>query len=136
MSATATIEVDEFLAHPPDVVWQALIDRDRLAAWLMPNDFRPEIGHRFTFDTGRWGITHCEVLEMQPERLLRFSWRNGPLDTEVTWRLEPEGRGTRLMLEHRGFDPDHPMQRFAYESMSDGWGSQVVPSLADHLARS
>lgn len=136
MDTTATIEVDEFLGHPPDVVWHALTDSDRLAAWLMPNDFRPEVGHCFTLDTGRWGTTHCEVLEIEPERLLRFSWRNGPLDTEVTWRLAPEGRGTRLILEHRGFDLDHPLQRSAHEGMSDGWESEVVPSLAAHLASS
>lgn len=134
MGATATIEVDEFLPYPPDVVWRALTDSDRLAAWLMPNDFEPEIGHRFAFATGRWGTTGREVLDMQPERLLRFSWRNGPLDTEVTWRLEPEGNGTRLFLQHCGFDLDHPMPRFAYDSMSDGWRSEVIPSLTGHLA--
>ncbi len=47
----AAIEVDQFLARPPDQVWQALTDPDLLARWLMPNDFRPAVGHRFTFRT-------------------------------------------------------------------------------------
>lgn len=130
----ATIEVDEFLAHSPAVVWRALTDSDRLAAWLMPNDFRPEVGHRFHLDAGSWGTTECEVLEIEPERLVRYSWRNGALDTEVVWRLVPEGHGTRILLEHRGFDLDHPVQRFAFDQMRGGWRSQVHASLRSHLA--
>ncbi len=34
--------------EPPEWVWRALIDPQELAAWLMPNDFLPVVGHRFT----------------------------------------------------------------------------------------
>ncbi|WTJ96518.1 SRPBCC domain-containing protein [Streptomyces sp. NBC_01537] len=74
-----------------------------MARWLMPNDFQPVVGHRFTFRTeprpqqGFDGIVHCEVLELAPQRRLRIAWRGGRLDTTVTWTLEPEGRGTRLV---------------------------------------
>lgn len=44
-----TIRADEFIAHPPAKVWRALVDPDLLARWLMPNDFKPVVGHRFTF---------------------------------------------------------------------------------------
>jgi uncharacterized protein YndB with AHSA1/START domain len=47
----ASIEVDEFLSQPPGRVWQALTDSALLARWLMPNDFKPVIGHAFTFRT-------------------------------------------------------------------------------------
>ena len=133
MSAPATIEVDEFLPHPVEAVWEALTRADHLAEWLMPNDFLLEQGHRFTFDTGTWGVTECEVLEIQPRALLRLSWRNGPLDTEVIWRLKSEGSGTRLFLEHRGFDLDHPMERFAFDGMRRGWRSGVLAALARRL---
>ena len=133
MTATHTIEVDEWLAHPAQEVWEALVDPRRLAAWFMANDFVAEVGHRFTLDTGEWGATHCEVLAVEPGRLLRFSWRNGPLDTEVTWRLEPEGTGTRLFVEHRGFDPDAPVQRRAHDGMSQGWRTAVLAELRRHL---
>jgi uncharacterized protein YndB with AHSA1/START domain len=133
VSRTATIKVDEFLPHPPHVVWEALTDPDRIAVWLMPNDFVAEVGHRFTLDTGPWGLTECEVLDIEPEQLPRYTWRNGPLDTEVIWRLVPEGRGTRLQLEHRGFDLDHPVQRSAFDGMRRGWRSHVLAALAAHL---
>jgi uncharacterized protein YndB with AHSA1/START domain len=132
MTDARTIHVDEFLAHPPARVWKALTDPVLLAKWLMPNDFRAVVGHRFTFLTdprpnvGFDGVVHCEVLAVEPERLLRISWRGGTLDTTVTWTLAPEGRGTRLFLEHDGFDPDDPTQQFSRRIMDGGWRSKVM----------
>src|SRR5947208_1487503 len=53
--------------HPPERVWQALTDPAALAAWLMPNDFKPQVGHKFQFRVPKpprgWrGIVDCEVL--------------------------------------------------------------------------
>lgn len=128
------IEVDEFLPHPAARVWRALVDTGELARWFVANDFRPEVGHRFTLTTGPWGTTQCVVTAVQPERLLRYTWRNDPLDTVVTWKLVPEGRGTRIILEHRGFDLDDPAQLRAFNGMGGGWRGLVLARLADHLA--
>ena len=135
MSGTGVIAVDEYLAHPPTKVWRALTDPELLGRWLMPNDFAPVVGHRFTFrtapqpDGGFDGIVHCEVLDIEPERLLRLAWRGGHLDTTVTWTLHAEGRGTRLFLEHAGFDPDDPWQQHAFTVMGGGWRSNMVRAL-------
>jgi uncharacterized protein YndB with AHSA1/START domain len=135
-----TIEVDQYLPHPPARVWRALTDPELLARWLMPNDFTPVVGHRFTFRTrpqpayGFDGIVHCEVLEVRPERLLRLTWRGGRLDTTVTWTLRAEGRGTRLLLEHAGFDPDDPAQLHAFTVLGGGWRSHVMRALERLLA--
>jgi uncharacterized protein YndB with AHSA1/START domain len=122
------IRLDQFIAHPPAKVWRALTEPDLLARWLMPNDFKPEVGHRFTFTTepkksvGFDGIVHCEVLEIEPERLLRISWSDRKQsDWTVTWRLEPEGRGTRLFLDHEGFDPGSEVQQMSRRIMGGGW---------------
>jgi len=133
-ATTATIEADQFLGHPPATVWRALTDPALISRWMMPTDFVAEVGHRFTYDMGSWGLTHCEVLALEPERLLRISWVNAPLDTTVTWRLEPEGTGTRLFVEHAGFDLDDPQQRFAFDGMSEGWRSDVAERLDACLA--
>jgi hypothetical protein len=45
-----------------------------------------------------------------------------------TWRLEPEGGGTRLFVDHRGFDTDDDWQRAAFEAMSAGWGVTLLGS--------
>jgi uncharacterized protein YndB with AHSA1/START domain len=139
VSDARTVRVDEFLPHKPARVWKALTDPDLLAKWLMPNDFRPLVGHRFTFRTdprpnvGFDGVIHCEVLAAEPERLLRFTWRGGPLDTMVTWTLVPEGRGTRLFLEHDGFDLDDPAQQFTRRILDGGWRSNVMSALRSVL---
>lgn len=133
MKNTATIKADQLLPHPPARVWRALTDPALLGRWLMQNDFQPVVGHTFTLDTGAWGATHCEVLALEPTSLLRISWKNPPLDTTVTWRLVPEGAGTRLYVEHAGFDLDDPRQRFAFDGMSGGWGGQIAPRLAEVL---
>ncbi|MGI5271054.1 SRPBCC family protein [Nonomuraea sp. CA-218870] len=125
------IRLDEFLAHPPAKVWRALTEPELVARWLMPGDIRPEAGHRFTFTTapneraGFAGVVHCQVLEAEPEKLLKLSWSDGRVDWTVTWRLEPEGRGTRLFLDHEGFDPDDPIQRMSRRIMGGGW--RTVP---------
>jgi len=137
----AAIEVDQFLAQPPDQVWHALTDPDLLARWLMPNDFRAAVGHQFTFRTepvpqhGFDGIVHCQVLDLDPPRLLRFSWRGGQLDTVVSWRLMPEGAGTRLLITHDGFDDRDPGQRMTMGILGGGWRGHLVKRLGELLGR-
>ena len=119
------IECDQFIARPPAAVWRALTEPDQLAAWWAPGDIKPIVGHRFTMDMAEWGHQPCEVLEVEPERLLRYTFAEGVLDTTITWRLEPEGAGTRLFLVHDGFEPGSP----ALEGMGGGW-----PKILAHLA--
>jgi uncharacterized protein YndB with AHSA1/START domain len=126
---TATIKTEHVFKHPPARVWRALTDPAKLGRWLMGTDFQAVVGHQFTFDTKGWGITRCEVLVIEPERLLSYSWRNPPLDTTVTWRLTPEGDGTRLTLEHAGFDLNDPQQKYAFDGMGEGWGQMMTGRL-------
>ncbi|WP_149259324.1 SRPBCC domain-containing protein [Actinomadura sp. K4S16] len=135
----ASIEVDEFLPHPPAKVWRALTEPELLARWLMPNDFKPVVGHRFTFAAkpipavGFDGTIECRVLDIEELRLLRISWRGGGLDTTVTWRLVAEGRGTRLFVEHAGFDLDDPVNAYAFRGMGGGWRSGIFRALREAL---
>jgi uncharacterized protein YndB with AHSA1/START domain len=146
MNDRTSIHVDEFLSHPPARVWDALTDPAKLAKWLMPNDFKPTVGHRFTFRTepvpgaGFDGVVACEVLEIDPPRLLRIAWSGGSgIHTTVTWRLLPEGRGTRILLDHGGFDPDDPAQQVARRMLDGGWRTNVIRALRavldDHSPR-
>jgi uncharacterized protein YndB with AHSA1/START domain len=135
------IRTDSFLPHPREKVWRALTDPDLLAAWLMPNDFRPVVGHRFTFravpmpEQGFDGVVRCEVLALEPPQLLRISWSSGRLDTVVTWQLVAEGRGTRLFLTHEGFDETDPGQAAARTVLGGGWRGQLPRRLGEILAR-
>jgi len=106
---TADLLFEVTYPHGPERVWRALTDREALAAWLMPNDFAPVVGHRFTFQAPPqpWfdGVVRCEVLAVDPPRQLAYSWQGGPMraPTTVTWTLEPVAGGTRLRLVHAGF---------------------------------
>lgn len=129
---TREIVVEEVLPHPPQLVWKTLTTSELIGRWLMPNDFEPALGRRFTFKTkpvGGWdGVVHCEVLELIEYEKLVYSWKGGSddntaygatLDSIVTWTLTPVEGGTRLRLVHRGFrSPDND---FAFGAMSSGW---------------
>lgn len=120
---TRAIRRDLSFPQPPDAVWRALTDSEQLAAWMYPNDFEPRVGHRFTFRVPpsprlEHGLTvHCEVIECDPPRKLAFTWVVGDvLDTRVSYRLEPDGDGTRVRFEHSGFEQDGARDGAAY-----GW---------------
>jgi uncharacterized protein YndB with AHSA1/START domain len=93
--------------YPPEQVWTALTDPAAIGEWLMPNDFRPEVGHAFTFTTrpapGFDGIVRCEVLTVEEPVHLAYSWKGGGIDTIVSYWLAPEGAATRLIMEQSGF---------------------------------
>ena len=114
----ATIRIEAKYPHPRERVWAALTDRAALAEWLMPTtDFEPRLGHRFQFRVdnpkGWSGIVDCIVTEIDAPRRLAYRWSSAPtprptektkpIDTTVTWTLEPTAEGTRLVLEQRGF---------------------------------
>ncbi len=126
-TTTATISVDQFVAAPPARVWRALTDPQLLARWWAPGDIAPVVGHRFHLEMPGWGAIACEVVEAEPEQRLVYTF-NG--DWTLAWRLVPEGAGTRVFLDHSGFDLDDGRGRAAFERMGPGWRDQVLPELA------
>ena len=133
------------LPQPPQQVWRALTDSATLAEWMFPNDFEPRVGHRFTFRVPANpkmnfdGLTvQCEVLECQPPDRLVFSWSaGGPVEnTQVSFQLQPDGDGTRLLFEHSGFEVSMPFGQQAFKGAEFGWAkmlkqlSSVVAGLA------
>jgi uncharacterized protein YndB with AHSA1/START domain len=116
-----SIELDQFIARSPAKVWRALTEPELLARWWAEGDIKPVVGHRFTLDMGAWGQQPCEILEAEPEKLLRYTFAEQDLDTTITFRLEPEGDGTRLFFTHAGFNLDSPRGRSALEGMGNGW---------------
>jgi uncharacterized protein YndB with AHSA1/START domain len=74
-----SIIVEYELPEAPKKVWRALTEPKLLEAWLMPNDIRAEVGHRFNFRAqpvpGWDGTVYCQVLEVVPEQRLVYAWR-------------------------------------------------------------
>ena len=137
------LRLERVYPQAPDRVWRALTDRERLSRWLMETDFEPALGHKFTFRAkprGGWdGLTYCEVTELEPPRRLAYTWRGGPgdgkpltLDTLVRFTLEPEGSGTRLVLEHTGFSGFKSI--LVSVLMKSGWAKMMRGRLAEEIA--
>jgi uncharacterized protein YndB with AHSA1/START domain len=109
------IKVNWFFEQPPEQVWECLTNPEMLNLWLMKNDFKLLVGHRFNFHArpmpkmGFDGIVYCEVVEIVPLKRLVYTWKGGPrpgvinLDTILIWTLEPQNGGTAMLLEHKGF---------------------------------
>lgn len=104
------VKTEVFYPYPPERVWQVITNRRALAAWLMENDFEPRLGHKFRFKTeAKQGINntiYCEVIKLDEPRCLSYTWTGNFMcqPTIVTWTLLPVEGGTKLQLEHTGFE--------------------------------
>jgi uncharacterized protein YndB with AHSA1/START domain len=120
--------------RPQADIWVALTDPQALADWLMPNNFRPEVGHVFRFHVdpmpGFSGISECRVLEVTAPSRLVYTWlplpkvpdATPPPPMTLTWTLMPEEEGTRVVLEQTGLDIMNWWWRF---SMTTGWNRML-----------
>lgn len=130
---TKSIQKEIRIPQPREVVWRSLAESAALAEWMFPNDFAPQVGHRFSFrvpPNPRVGfdgmVVHCEVLECDPPNRLVFTWSAGGLaDTRVSFRLEPDGEGSRLFFEHSGFDLSQGWSEQAIQGAEFGWAKML-----------
>lgn len=96
-------------------LWSALTDSNTLAKWVLENDFKPIVGHRFQFrnkPNEYWdGIIDGEVLVVEPPTLLSYTWAVGEEKHTVTWTLQELGDGkVNLHLEQTGFSNEYGLQ--------------------------
>jgi uncharacterized protein YndB with AHSA1/START domain len=116
------VDVEQFYDYPPERVWEALTTPELMARWLLePTGFVPVVGTRFTFA----GDIACEVIMVRTMELLAISWAEGgdvrPGGWVVTWLVHAEGTGTRVILRHKGFDPDDEAEQQVRTVMGRGW---------------
>ncbi|HEX7736893.1 MAG TPA: SRPBCC domain-containing protein [Ktedonobacteraceae bacterium] len=120
--------------YPIWSVWKALTSAEALAQWLMPNDFAPKLGHRFTMQSaprdGWNGVIECQVVALEPPHRVAYTWRGGGessrIDTLVTFTLATEDQQTRLRLEHAGFASTGEAGLLVRDLLSRGWKSHVL----------
>ena len=134
---TRSVVVEREIPYPPEKIWRALTQPHLIEEWLMKNDFKPVVGHRFNL-RGDWGgVLDCEVLTIEPNRTLAYSWNFEHEDAAfnlrsvVTFTLTPTGNGTHLRVEQSGFAPT---QRQAYGGARAGW-EQMFAKLQEVLAK-
>jgi len=119
VAETRTVVVERELPHPPEKVWRALTTPHLIEAWLMKNDFAPQLGHHFTL-RGDWGSVDCEVTVLEPNEALSYTWTAMGLATVVDLSLTPTGAGTRLRVEQSGFPTEPSTDRY-FTGAEWGW---------------
>ena len=128
------IEKKIVINAPVTEVWKALTDSNKIEQWmLMPNNFKPELNHKFIFNAemdGNHFDIKCKVLEIEKNKKLVYSW-SGPFmegDTTVSIQLKENSAGTELILIHSGFAEN---QKDVKESHSKGWDLRFVDKLKE-----
>jgi uncharacterized protein YndB with AHSA1/START domain len=127
---TLCVVVERELPFAPEKVWRALTQPHLIEEWLMKNDFKPIVDHRFNFRAD-WGAVDCQVLKVEPNKRLTYTWAAYGLESVVSWTLTPTSTGTQLRMEQTGFRSD---QRQAYQGAKVGW-QKFLAALEQVLAR-
>jgi uncharacterized protein YndB with AHSA1/START domain len=121
-ATTRSLVIEREIPHPLERVWRALTQGSLMKEWLMDNDFQPVVGHRFNFRSTpapNWnGVVDCEVLAVEPNKRLSYSWCSMGLASVVSWTLSATARGTLLRFEQTGFGPG---QEANYAGAKYGW---------------
>ena len=117
-----TLSLDFQYKATIEKVWSALTESDMLEKWIMANDFKPVVGHRFQFrtePTEYWsGIVEGEVLIVEEPTRLSYTFESGEKHT-VTWTLQELGDGkVNLHLEQTGISNEQALAGAKY-----GWSN-------------
>ncbi len=119
---TRSVVIERQMPQPPEKVWRALTEGGLIEQWLMKNDFRPVVGHRFQFRMtpvqGWDGVIDGEILAAEPHERLSYTWSTMGMDSVVTWTLMPTEGGVLVRMEHSGFRPE---QEREYQGANYGW---------------
>jgi uncharacterized protein YndB with AHSA1/START domain len=130
-----TVVIEREMAHAPEKIWRALAEASLMNQWLMSNDFEPVVGHKFSLRAtpvpGWSGIIECEVLVVEPNARLSYSWGALGLRSVVTWTLTPTAGGTRVRMEHSGFPSE---ESASYKGAKYGW-RKFIGNLEDLVGR-
>ena len=111
------VAVHEFIARPPAEVMAALTDYDRLGEWMLKvvafeklTEGPLRVGSRWKHLRQRFGETAAdlnEVVRLEPPHrfdvhIVSTRSRNVRADYLFSFRLEPEGEGTNVILTVEG----------------------------------
>jgi len=123
------ITKEHLLDHSIDDIWKAITDAKEISTWFLQADFKAEVGYRYTFNsTGENCSTiKGEIKEASPYRL-SYTWivEENPVETIVTWELQPQDTKTKLILTHSGisnYQSDTAIEMF--NSFNGGWDNCI-----------
>lgn len=124
------------LKAPIAKVWQAVSTAEGIAAWWMPNDFEPVVGHEFHLDAGPYGKSPCKVTVIDPPHKVAFDWgKDWTLAFELKAIADDQ---TEFTLIHGGWDADQATEfgephAVVWERMAEGWAGIGKERLAPYV---
>lgn|GEM_PF-175016 len=129
MTATMKAERSLVISAAQDRVWRAITNAAQISKWFdgsMQWEFEARAGANMTFRYDSKVIGYGKVVTADPQTHFAFHWTpepDVPVESLVTFRLEPAGDGTRVTVSEEGFEalPVDLRQR-RYEMNSNGWG--------------
>jgi uncharacterized protein YndB with AHSA1/START domain len=126
-----TVTVSRVYDTPPEDLWDACTNPERIARWFLPVSGDLRLGGRYAFEGNASGtIERCE-----PPSSIDATWEYGGQVSWVELRLVPESGGrTRFALEHIAHADDELWAQFGPGAVGTGW-DQALVALSLHLAR-
>lgn len=114
--------------HSIEEVWEALTTPAILEKWIMPNNFKAEVGYAFEFKgeaNEYWdGIIRGEVLEVVEPNKLSYKWNSAGETTTITWTLTTESKEkTALHFEMDGFSDEIKQYPGAIQGAVSSWSA-------------
>ena len=79
-----SVVLEREIPYPPEKIWRALTQPHLIEEWLMKNDFKPVVGHSFNLRAD-WGVVGCQVMAVEPDKTLSYTWGAYGLESVVTW---------------------------------------------------
>jgi uncharacterized protein YndB with AHSA1/START domain len=123
------VELTRTYAAPPDDVWDACTNGERIPRWFLPISGDLRVGGRFQLEGNAGG----EIRECDPPRRLAVTWEFGGQSSTVTLDLDPSGDdATELTLRHAVDDDEH-WATFGPGAIGVGWDGALL-GLGLHLA--
>ena len=132
-----TIVVSRVYDTPPEDLWDACTNPERISRWFLPISGDLREGGRYELEGNASGtISRCE-----PPESVDATWEYGGQVSWVELRLAPEGEGrTRFALEHIAHVEDELWAQFGPGAAGVGWDQGILglssTSRAERISRS
>lgn len=123
-----SVHVEHLLPYKINDVWGAITTPRVLKEWCLQTNFKLKKNKPFYFrDTSRKKelLIHCRVVDFEENRMLCYTWGDKThVPTLVTYTLTETPKGTKLQVEHSGFEGVHGF--FACKNFGSVWKKMIM----------